>query len=261
MIEGIKSMQGAFDLTGKNALVTGGSRGLGAAIALAFAECGANVALSSRSGSSKTLEELAPFGNTYKEYKADVAKYDDCKELASAVNKDFGQIDILVNNAGISGLSDFLDDDNMEIWHSVLNTNLGGVANMTHTVGNYMREAGKGGCIINISSIAGSFIVRTQNMAWYSTSKAGIDMFTKCMAYELAKYDIRVNCIAPGFTHSDLSDTIPQGGIDYLCNTIVTGRFNEALEIGAMAVYLASPAAACMTGVVIPMNGGHDLSV
>ena len=261
MINSITSLKGALDLSGKTALVTGGGRGLGAAIALALAESGADVAVCSRTDAKETLATLAQFGGKYKGYLADVASADDIKRLAEEVYDDYGRIDILVNNAGISAVGDFLDDEGMENWSRVLATNLQGTAMMTHAIGNRMRTAEGDSCIINISSIGGDFVLRTQNMACYCASKAAINSFTKSMAYELAKYDIRVNAIAPGFTHSELSKMIPPGQIEYLEKTIVTGRFNEAIEVGAMAVFLASPAAAAVTGVIIPMNGGQDLSV
>ena len=261
MIKSIDNISGAFDLKGKTALVTGGSRGLGAAIALALAESGADVAVCSRTSAEKTINELSAFGGIYKSYIADISAAADVKKLAEEVYGDYGRVDILVNNAGISAVGDFLDDKDLENWSRVLNTNLQGTALMTHAVGNRMRAAGAGGCIINISSIAGDFVVRTQNMACYCASKAAINSLTKSMAYELGKYDIRVNAIAAGFTNSELSKMIPEGQVEYLLNTIVIKRFNEPVEIGALAVYLASPAAAAITGVVIPINGGLDLSV
>jgi len=261
MIKSIESLKGAFDLSGKIALVTGGSKGLGAAVAFAMAESGADIAICSRGEGTDTLAALSKFGGVHKDYRADVSNPEDVRRLTEEVYADYGRVDILVNNAGISAVGDFLDDEGLTNWTRVLSTNLGGYALMTHAFGNRMRAAGGGGCIINMSSIAGSYVLRTQNMACYCASKAAINSFTKSMAYELGKYDIRVNAIAAGFTHSELSNMIPEGQVKYLENTIVSRRFNEAIEIGALAVYLASPAAATMTGVVVPINGGHDLSV
>ena len=261
MIKSIENLKGAFELKGKTALVTGGSRGLGAAIALTLAESGADVALASRTDATETLEALSVYGGVYRDYKADVAILADTKKLAEDVYNDYGRVDILVNNAGISGVNDFLDDEDLVNWNRVLGTNLQGTANMTYSIGNRMRGSGGDSCIINISSIAGTCVLRSQNMAYYSTSKAAINHFTRCMAYELGKYDIRVNAIAAGFTNTEFSKMIPAGMVEYLNSTIVAGRFNEPVEVAAMAVYLASPAAAAITGVVIPMNGGLDLSV
>ena len=261
MIKSIENLKGAFELKGKTALVTGGSKGIGAAIAAAFAESGADVAVASRNDAADTLAALSAFGGKYRHYKADVSVLADTKRLAADVYNDYGRLDVLVNNAGISAVGDFLDDEDLANWTRVLNTNLMGTAYMTYAAGNRMRAAGGEGCIINISSIAGDFVMRTQNMACYCASKAAINSLTKSTAYELGKYNIRVNGIAPGFTNTDLSNMIPPDELEYLGNTIVTRRFNEVVEIGAMAVYLASPAAAAITGVVIPMNGGLDLSV
>ncbi|MDR0874912.1 MAG: SDR family oxidoreductase [Clostridiales Family XIII bacterium] len=261
MIKSIETMKGAFDLSGRKALVTGGGRGLGATIAVALAESGADVAIADLYEAADTVSQIQSYGVKSKSYLADISSFADVTQLTEDVYADFGQIDILINNAGISAVGDFLDDENLENWTRVLGVNLQGTAIVTHAVGNRMRALGAGGCIINISSIASGTVVRTQNMACYCASKAAINSLTRTTAYELGKYDIRVNAIAVGFFNSELSKMIPEGQIPYLEDTIVLGRFGEPIELGALSVYLASPAAAMITGAVIPINGGQDLSL
>ncbi|MDR3364744.1 MAG: SDR family oxidoreductase [Clostridiales Family XIII bacterium] len=261
MIKPIQTLTGAFCLSGKTALVTGGGKGIGAAIALAMAESGANIAIADIAEAAETIAALSKFGGACKSYLADVSSLPAVERLVDDAWSDFGGIDILVNNAGTSAVGDLLDDDGLADWNRVMGLNLGGNANMIAAVGKRMRDAGAGGAIINISSISSEFVVRTQNMSAYCVSKAGINSLTKCMAYELGKYDIRVNAIAPAFTNTDLSKMIPPDQVAYINGTFALGRFNEPIEIGALAVYLASPASAQITGAVIPINGGFALSV
>lgn len=262
MIQPIQSMSKAFDLSGKNAIVTGGARGLGAAISRALAEAGANVAIiNSKSNADETLKSLQGFGGKYKSYIGNIANLSEIRETVNAIHADFGDIDILVNNAGISCLSDLLDmDDELSDWYNVTGVNLNGTVNMTYCVGKIMRDAGKGGAIINISSMAGDTIVRTQAMSPYSCSKAAINQFTRSVAWEFGKHDIRVNAIAPGFFNTDLSHFIPEEMVSYITGQQPLSRFGEPIEIGAMALYLASPAAAHVTGAVLTIDGGYSLS-
>ena len=255
-------MNKAFDLSGKNVIVTGGSRGLGAAISLAMAESGANIALiSSKSSTEETLEKLSAYGGKYKGYTGNVADLAAIRETITSIHKDFGSIDVLVNNAGISCLSELVDmDEDLSDWYEVTGVNLNGTVNTTFCVSKIMRDAKKGGAIINISSMAGGQIVRTQAMAPYSCSKAAINQFTRSMAWELGKYDIRVNAIAPGFFNTDLSHFIPDDQVAYITDQQPLSRFGEPVEIGAMAVYLASQAAAHITGSVFTIDGGYSLS-
>ena len=123
-----------------------------------------------------------------------------------------------------------------------------------------MRDAGKGGCILNVTSNAAFIVNKTQAMSPYSSAKAAANHFTHCMAVELGKYNIRCNAIAPGFTNSELSRHIPKDQFAYINNQMPLGRFGEPIEVGALAVYLASPAAAQITGTVQVIDGGYILS-
>ena len=263
MIPAITSMKNAFDLTGKNAVITGGNRGLGLGIALAMAQCGANVAILCRdkAKADAALEELKQYGGKYANFDCDVTDLKSVRAAAEQVTAQFGPVDILVNNAGVSCVNELLDmDEELTDWYQVVNTDLNGTVHMTYEFGKRMRDAGRGGCIINIASNAAFIVNKTQAMSPYSSAKAAVCHFTHCMAVELGKYNIRVNAIAPGFTNSELSKFIPKDMFDYINNQMPLGRFGEPIEVGALAVFFASPAAAQITGTVQVIDGGYILS-
>ena len=263
MIPPIKNMQDAFSLKGKNAVITGGNRGLGLAIASAMAQSGANVAIlcRDRAKAAEALAELEPYGGKYMSFDCDVTDLKSVIALADQVTEEFGPTDILVNNAGVSCVNELLDmDEELSDWYKVLNTDLNGTVHMTYAFGKKMRDAGNGGCIINTTSNAAFIVNKTQAMSPYSSAKAAANHFTHCMAVELGKYNIRMNAIAPGFTNTELSKWIPKDQFDYINNQMPLGRFGEPIEIGALAVYLASPAAAQITGTVTVIDGGYILS-
>ena len=258
----ITSMENAFSLKGKNAIVTGGNRGLGKSISEAFAQQGANVAILCRNKESgiTAAAELEKYGGTYFCIQTDVGNIKSCKSATEETIRRFGKIDILVNNAGVACGGPFLDmDEELSEWYRVQNIDLNGLAHMSYFVGKHMRDTG-GGKVINISSNAAD-IVNSECMSPYSASKAAVNRLTKCLAYEWGQYGVTVNAIAPGFTWSTLSDAIPQEGIDRICRQMATGRFGEAIEIGALAVYLASPAADQVTGAVVTIDGGYSLTI
>ncbi len=260
MIPSITSMENAFRLDGQNAIVTGGNRGLGLAICQAFAQQGANVAILCRDMNKATeaLEDLKQYGGKYEAFSCDVTDMPSIRKAVADVYDSFGNIDILVNNSGCSATGEFLDqDEELSTWFSVVDVDLNGTARMTYEVGKRMRDAGKGGCMINVTSNAAFMVNHTQAMSWYSSSKAGATHFTNCMASELAKYDIRVNAIAPGFTNTELSRHIPADMMGYINKQTLAGRFGEPIEVGALAVYLASPAAAQITGHCVVIDGGY----
>ena len=263
MIQPITSMQDAFSLKGKNALITGGNRGLGFGIATAMAQVGANIAIlcRDRKKAEEAIAELSQYGGKYESFSCDVTDLESVRRAVAEVYDSFDNIDILVNNAGVSCVNELLDmDDKLTDWYNVLNTDLNGTVHMTYEVGKRMRDAGKGGSILNITSNAAFIVNKTQAMSPYSASKAAANHFTKCMAVELGKYNIRCNAIAPGFTNTELSKHIPPDMFGYINNQMPLGRFGEPIEIGALAVYLASPAAAQITGTVQVIDGGYILS-
>ena len=263
MISPITNMKNAFDLTGMNVVVTGGNRGLGFGIASAMAQCGANIAILCRDSkkAAEALEELKQYGGKYMSFDCDITNMKNVLAVADEVIEKFGDIDVLVNNAGVSCVSELLDmDEELTDWYNVVNTDLNGTVHMTYAFGKKMRDAGKGGSIINITSNAGFIVNKTQAMSPYSSAKAATNHFTHCMAVELGKYNIRVNAIAPGFTNSELSKFIPKDMFTYINNQMPLGRFGEPIEVGALAVFLASPAAAQITGTVQVIDGGYILS-
>ena len=262
MIQPITGMKNAFDLSGKTAVITGGNRGLGFGIAQAMAESGANIAILCRATkkAAEAVEALSVFGGTYRSFSCDVTSLPSVRAAVEAVCEAFGGIDILVNNAGVSCTKALLDmDEDLTDWYKVVNTDLNGCVHMTYEAAKRMRDAGKGGCIINITSNAGFMVNHGQPMSPYSCAKAAMNHFTKCMAVELGEYDIRVNGIAPGFTNSELSVHIPKENLSYINKQTVAGRFGEPIEVGALAVFLASPAAAQITGTVQVIDGGYML--
>ncbi|MDR0839340.1 MAG: SDR family oxidoreductase [Oscillospiraceae bacterium] len=270
----ITSLSGAFSLRGKNAIVTGGNKGLGLGIAQAFAQQGANVALFARDVKSgdeavKGLTAINPDGK-FKFYKADVSSFDDARAAVKSVVADYGDVDILVNNAGVPSIGNILDmDENLSEWYRCINLDLNGAVHMTYLVGKLMRDRGVGGKIINITSNAGEHASKTTNMTTYCSAKAGLNMFTQGIALELAPFGINVNAIAPGFTESNIgtdpshpvSEEDKKKGQEMMAKVIPAGRMGKAIEIGALAAYLASEASNQMTGAILTIDGGHSLGI
>jgi NAD(P)-dependent dehydrogenase (short-subunit alcohol dehydrogenase family) len=260
----ISSMKDAFSVKGKNVLITGGNRGIGRGISMAMAQCGANVAIMARDekAAKSTLGEISAYGGFHRFYPGDVTKIADAKRVVAGVVKDYGKLDVLVNNSGIVRFFNVLEmDESLKDWFDVLNVNLNGVFIMSHFAGKAMREAG-GGCIINISSNASRIVNLPQRICSYSASKAALDRLTKSLAHEWAPYRIRVNAIAPGYTETDLT---PEGQDlealeKYWKASTPTGRFNKTIEVGALAVFLASEASEQMTGTVSTIDGGYMLA-
>ncbi|MBE7017633.1 MAG: SDR family oxidoreductase [Ruminococcaceae bacterium] len=263
MIKPITNMKDAFSLSGMNAVITGGNRGLGLGIATAMAQSGANIAILCRdkAKAAEAIAELQQYGGKYMSFDCDITNLDSVRAAAKQVSEQFGDVDILVNNAGVSCFNELLNmDEQLSDWYNVLNTDLNGTVHMTYVFGKLMRDSGKGGSIINISSNASMIVNKTQPMSPYSSSKAAVNHFTHCMACELGKYNIRVNAIAPGFFNTELSKFIPKDQFDYINNQMPLGRFGEPIEVGALAVYLAAPASAQVTGTVQVIDGGYILS-
>jgi NAD(P)-dependent dehydrogenase (short-subunit alcohol dehydrogenase family) len=263
MIEAIKDMKNAFSLAGQNAIITGGNRGIGFGIASAMAQAGANIAILCRdiAKAASAIEELSQYGGKYEAFPCDVTDLPGVRKAVADVYASYGEIHVLVNNAGISSNRAFLDmDENLSDWHRVIDTDLHGVANMTYEVGKRMRDGGKGGSMINITSLSGIVVHRNSPRSPYNASKAGVNHFTKAMAVELGKYNIRANAIAPGFIAAGFTDNAPQSFIDSITAQQPMDRLGEALEVGALAVFLASPAAAHLTGTIQLIDGGYSLS-
>jgi NAD(P)-dependent dehydrogenase (short-subunit alcohol dehydrogenase family) len=247
-----------FSLKGKVALVTGGSRGIGKATALGFASAGADVAIASRKlpDLEQVAAEIRGLGRKALPVSAHVGRLEEIKSLVDTVYKEFGKIDILVNNAGTSpAISPMLDLEE-RLWDSIINLNLKGVVFLSQAVARVMKEHG-GGKIINVSSVTG--FRHEPNIGVYSISKAAVIMATRIMAQEWAKYNIRVNAIAPGHIHTRLGDSIFEAVPEYkeeFLQRVPMGRIGDPDEIVGAMIYLASDASSYVTGETIVVDGG-----
>jgi NAD(P)-dependent dehydrogenase (short-subunit alcohol dehydrogenase family) len=265
----ITTMKDAFSVKGLNVLITGGTQGLGKAMADAFCECGARVSFLGRNAENgnKVQEEIsAKYPDCkIKYYQSDITKKDILKETVAAIIADFGRIDVLVNNAGATRFFDAIeaDQNNFKDWQDVIDLDLTGYFVMSTIVAKYMRKQGWGS-IINITSASGEIVNLPQHMISYSAAKAGANHMTRVLAQEWSPYRIRVNAIAPGYTESDLT---PQGNEEemkalfkFWTDRTPTGRWGKPIEVAAMAVYLASEASEQITGSVFTIDGGYSLA-
>ena len=244
-------------LKNKVALITGGSRGIGKAIALLFASQGAKVAInysSSKDEANKIVKQIEEMGGEAIAVGANVANSQDAKQMISKVIEQYGTLDILVNNAGITKDMLLLRMTELE-FDDVIDVNLKGVFNCTKHAGRIMMK--KGGSIINMSSITG--VIGNIGQSNYSASKAGVIGFTKSVAREFAGKNLRVNAIAPGFIETDMTDKLQQGIKDNLVLNIPMGRIGEAEEVANVALFLASDLSSYITGQVIGVNGGMTM--
>jgi 3-oxoacyl-[acyl-carrier protein] reductase len=241
-------------MTNRTALITGASRGIGRACALALAEAGARVALAARN--VEQLEELGEHirsqGREAFVVGLDLASADSIKDAVTRTSKDFGRIDILVNNAGITkdGLALRMKKDD---WDVVINTNLtGGFLMCQQVLQGMMRE--RWGRIINISSVVGE--MGNAGQANYAASKAGLIGLTKSLAQEMGSRNITVNAIAPGFVETNMTHGLSQELKDKMLANIPLKRIGKPEDVAGAVVFLASEAAAYITGHVLDVNGG-----
>ncbi len=244
-------------LDGKKALVTGGSRGLGRAIALAFADAGADVALASRS-----LDVLDQVAGEIREKKrdaltieVDVAESESVAKMVDATVGHFGRIDILVNSAGVAW-TERIVDMNDGTWDWVVKTNLYGTFYCCRQVGQVMMQQ-KSGSIVNLASVAG--VKGPPALGAYAASKGGIMALTKVLALEMVRYNVRVNAIAPGYFRTDMNAAAlddPEIG-PKITKRIPMRRPGNPEEIGPLAVYLASDDASFVTGEIYSISGGE----
>ena len=243
-----------MNLTGKVAVVTGASRGIGRLIAVDFARRGAKVVASGRnSGALDALvAEIAADGGDALAVPGDVALSADADRLIAAAAERFGRVDILVNNAGITrdGLLLRMKDED---WDAVLDTNLKGAFLCTRAAAKLMSKQ-KYGRIINISSVVGE--MGNPGQANYCASKAGLLGLTKSVARELARRNVTVNAVTPGFIQTDMTDALPEKARDELVGQIPLGRFGLPEDIAFSVAFLASDQAGYITGQVLGVNGG-----
>lgn len=241
-------------LDGKVALVTGGSRGIGAAIARRFAEQGANVAFTYRSSAEQAnalAAELEKLGVTVRAYQSDASDYEAAENLAKEVLEHFGQVDILVNNAGITKDTLMLRMTEAH-WDDVIQTNLKSIFNLTkHLIRPMMKN--RGGSIINMSSIVG--MTGNAGQANYAASKAGIIGFTKSIAKEMGSRNIRCNAIAPGFIETDMTENLDDKVKEGYLQNIPMNRLGKAEEVADVCVFLGSDLSTYLSGQVISVCG------
>lgn len=245
-------------LNGRVALVTGASRGIGKATALALARAGANVVVncvSRLAEAEAVVAEIEALGQKAAAYRADVSQVEEAQALVDFTLATFGRLDILVNNAGITRDSLLLrmrDED----WDAVLGVNLRGTFNCTRAAARPMVKA-RWGRIINISSVIG--LTGNVGQANYAAAKAGIIGFTKAVARELGSRNITVNAVAPGYIVTEMTGGLPEEIKERLRERIALGRFGVPEEVADVVVFLASEMARYITGQVIVVDGGMTI--
>jgi NAD(P)-dependent dehydrogenase (short-subunit alcohol dehydrogenase family) len=246
----------SFSLLGKKALVTGGSRGIGRACALALASAGADVAVGSTPAGADFAEDVCQrirdMGRKGQAYSFDVAMRSDLERTCARLKSDFEAVDILVNNAGVTRDRSFRKMDR-DAWDEVININLSSVFDVTRMFIDSMVTRGWGR-VINISSIVGR--VGNIGQANYAAAKAGLIGLTKTLAREYARKGVTVNAIAPGFVSTRMLDGVPDKVMESVLDMTPVGRLGDPMEIAAGVLYLASPSSGFITGHVLDINGG-----
>lgn len=245
----------SLTLEGKTALVTGGSRGIGKAIALMLAEYGADVAVTyarSADAASEVKSEMEGLGRKAKALQADAVDPDKADEVISGLVEEWGKLDILVNNAGITR-DNLILRMNEKQWDEVINTNLKSIFNYSKAAAKPMMR-NRGGSVINISSVVG--IRGNAGQSNYAASKAGIIGFTKSYAKELASRNIRANVIAPGYILTEMTGELDEKLLESIKDDTPLGRAGEVDEVAGAAVFLASDLSSYITGEVIRVDGG-----
>ena len=246
----------SFSLSGKVALVTGGSRGIGKAIAVGLAKFGADVAVTSRKlpDLEEVAKEIKGLGRRSMAVATHVGRMDELNNLVTKVKDELGRIDILVNNAGTNPTMDPAINIEERAWDSIMNLNLKGLFFLSQSVARLMKEQG-GGKIINVASVAG---ITPDILPVYSISKAGVIMATKVMAQQWAQYKIRVNAIAPGLVKTRFSEALwsnPDIAQAVMTRTPLQ-RVAEPDEMVGAVIFLASDASSYVTGHVLVVDGG-----
>jgi 3-oxoacyl-[acyl-carrier protein] reductase len=242
-------------LQGRTALVTGGSRGIGRAVALELAEEGADIAVnyvSNEAAARDVVEHVKKIGRRAVLAQADVGDYPDVFRMAQDVLREFGHLDILVNNAGINSDKTFVKMDHAS-WRKVLAINLDGVFNCTKVFVDQMLKQSYGR-VVNMTSVIGQ--IGNFGQANYAASKAGVAAFTKSLAKELAGKGVTVNAVAPGFIETEMVQAIPERVRGKLLEQIPLRRFGTAEEIARAVVYLVSSDGDYITGAELSINGG-----
>jgi NAD(P)-dependent dehydrogenase (short-subunit alcohol dehydrogenase family) len=252
--------QKLFSLEGKTALITGGARGLGKAMAEALAQVGSNIVIADMEAASaeKAADELASFGTKTLGLEVDVTNEAQVHKAIDRVVSDFKELNIVINNAGICQKIK-VENQSLEDWKKTMDVNVNGVFLISKYAGKQMKAQG-GGSIINIASMS-SFIANTEAQCAYNASKAAVAMMTKCMASEWVNDNIRVNAIAPGYMKTDMTKPIfaPGGELAHVLDMVPMNRLGEPHELGGLAIYLASEASSFVTGSSFIVDGGYTI--
>jgi Dehydrogenases with different specificities (related to short-chain alcohol dehydrogenases) len=253
-----------FGLSGKRALITGASRGLGREMALALAEAGADIVITGRTQNTldDTAIEIRALGRQAWPIKTDMAIPEECQTICERILEEIGPIDILVNNVGNRDVNVAIQDESLAAWRSSIDLNLTSCFISTRIIGASMVAQGHGGRIINIASISALIANRGIGGRDYETSKAAVLHFTRCAAADWAPHDITVNAICPGLFMTDANREWNQKRPDIIeafVANVPMKRAGNPPEIGPLAVYLASPAAAYVTGAAYVIDGGYTL--
>jgi NAD(P)-dependent dehydrogenase (short-subunit alcohol dehydrogenase family) len=253
-----------FDLSDRVAIVTGGSRGIGRALALGLAENGAAIVVNYQVTASRAdavVGEIEAMGGRALAVQADVSSEADAARLVEETVAAFGKVDILVNNAGIIRPGP-IDDFTLADWRSTMAVNLDGVFLMCRAAGAHMIRQRRG-CIVTIGSMSGLIVNWPFRHTAYNVSKAGVHMLTKGLATEWAEHNIRVNAVAPGYIRTELTEEVlrehPEVVRDHWARGAVQNRIGEPEELVGAVVYLASDAASFTTGEIMTIDGGLTL--
>ncbi len=266
----VQTIAQLFDLTGKGAIVTGGAKGIGQAIAFRLAEAGTGVMIADidMDAAGKTVEQIKEKGGKAQAIRAEASSAADAGKAVQSTIDTFGSLDILVNNAGIFPFSPVLETT-VELWNQVIDINLKGVFLYSQAAGQAMAQAGNGGRIINLASI--DALKPTGMLAHYNASKGGVLMLTKALAKELAPMKVLVNAVAPGSIatpgveniKSNMAEsmgTTPEQIDESYLQRMPVGRMGEPDDIAKVVLFLASGAADYVTGEMIVVDGGHLLT-
>lgn len=251
----------AFSLKGKTVMITGASSGLGAHFARICSQVGARVVIGARRVEKLTAlaDEIRGEGGEILAVAMDVTDRASVEAAFDEAEKTFGVVDITLNNAGVGGAARALDMTEEE-WRNMLSTNLDGVWRVAQCTGQRLSKAGRPGSIINIASILGLRVGK--GLSHYATSKAAVVQLTKALALDLARYNIRVNAIAPGYFRTEINDDFfeTQAGQDFIRNGVPMRRLGQLDELNGAMLLLASDAGQFMTGSVLAVDGGHLVS-
>ncbi|MGH2554841.1 MAG: SDR family NAD(P)-dependent oxidoreductase [Actinomycetota bacterium] len=249
-------------LQGKTAIVTGGSKGIGKAVARAFSQAGANVALAARGleDLERAVKEIEAAGGRALGVPTDVTDPEQVQNLVDRTMNEFGAVDILVNNAGAAPFLSTVDQIRLEGFDKYFRINFYGALHCTKAVAPVLL-AKRDGCVLNIASVAG--FIASPGLSYYASAKAALISLTRTMAQEWAAYGVRVNALAPGWIETDMNEQARQIMPEFdrqVLESIPLGRWGTPDDVAGAALFMCSPAASFITGSVLVLDGGQTLS-